>query len=634
MKKVLFFLLAFAFSLTVLLTAKPLVSQASVLTDAGLDYTESIKTVNNPYIGFIHREGVELNNDGALTFTDASEWVNGFTWSSPGWTIDDGVSVIWFNIDLKKYSPNMGGTAKDIAANDILSLEKLFDEIRKVNATCIVRFSYDMDGVTYTGENSADCEPSMDWILKHVSQLGKVITDNADVIFAVQSGMFGAWGEQHSTSFGNRDNVQGFYQLVEAWLNATPSDMPVLVRRPHYFLHWYNTKYNKSYTLNNINNIKIEENTPEARIGCYNDGYLGNSTDTGTYLNRNAEVGWLTNAKFVPFGGEVLADSSAKIKNEYDSGIGSYNSRAFIEQEGFLTHTSYLNYHYNYKNVIYHWENTTYTGNDAVYKNKTSDFQFIRNRLGYRLVLRGSRLTKTVAQGDNLQLEFDIENVGFGNITRKQNIYLVIADKNDNVKSITKTNLSEKSLLSKTTKTLSITEQIPSNFAEGSYKAYLKILSSYEAETSLLRSIKLANNGNIYNEKVGANLLGEFSVTKQTAQTSQTSKSTVSKSSSVKSSQNSQTGQASKSSASTQTSQVGQVSVGKSENQKPVVSTELSSSNAQSSAPRRSRSKKSSANNQTAEKRGCSSSATGEGSLVCFGLTLGAIGLILLKRKK
>ncbi len=60
------------------------------------------------------------------------------------------------------------------------------------------------------------------------------------------------------------------------------------------------------------------------------------------------------------------------------------------------------------------FRSTTYNGGDSLYKGKTSEFDYLRNRMGYRFVVRDVRMTTELSADDNFELETNIENVGFG----------------------------------------------------------------------------------------------------------------------------------------------------------------------------------------------------------------------------
>ena len=72
----------------------------------------------------------------------------------------------------------------------------------------------------------------MDRILGHIRQLGKVFQENRDVLFGVQAGFLGPWGEWHGSNWGNPPSLQARRTVLFALLDAVPEPITVHVRRP------------------------------------------------------------------------------------------------------------------------------------------------------------------------------------------------------------------------------------------------------------------------------------------------------------------------------------------------------------------------------------------------------------------
>lgn len=607
MKKVFCFLIVLSLLITVSITARPK-AMADTLTDSGIDYTESLNSLYNPdrgmfYLYQIFVKDNATNGDilqgskvsGRLTAPDFARFSDGSYSYAPGTTL----FVISFGLEY--FSKKAGGSDIELTANALTYIDNTLLEAQNAGVNVIVRFSYDLQGKTY--DTKKDCEPSMELMLRHIEQIAPILTKYNGIITAVQSGMFGPWGEQHTTSVSDYDNANNYYQMVEKWLNTTPSDMWILVRRTRFFVHWYNVKYNKNYTTKTINQIVCTKGTPEYRIGCYNDGYLADKTDWDTYANRNEEIEFLSSQTYAPYGGEVCSDAS---------GLNNYNKISFLEVEAFKTHTSFLNYKWDYEKVIKNWEKETYNGADSRYKGKTSSFVYVLNHLGYRLVLRDSKLSNEVSQNGSLSLAGTVENVGFGNIPREQNAYVVIVDSAKKEVLQTLTNIDAQSFLS--TKTTPYSANISLNgLKEGSYKAYLRLSGKNQSGQSL-RYIAFANDG-VYDADLKANYLGSFTVKKSSAPATD---------SASKSQENSKT----------QTSKSEINSNQKSSSQK--TSTPKASSEETSSLIRRpSKSTSKNSTNQTSENgsKGCKSSANAE-NILLFALALVVLCFTLLKLKK
>lgn len=447
----------------------------AALIDSGLDYTESTEILDNPWRGFYFTLGAKLK-------------VSGNGAANSGYiAYQKGISrILHLRLGLEAFSSNAGGVDGDISADALRLIGCYMSAARENGIGVILRMSYDLDGV-WSGGKYRDVEPSVSLMLRHIEQVGEVLGDFTDVLMAVESGMLGPWGEQHSTTAaGDRDN---YYRIVQKWLDSVP-EVTVSVRRPLYFVCWYNARYGTDYTIDTIDQIPLSlPETDEYRVGVYNDGYLGSGTDLGTYSNREKETAWLkSQAAHTFFGGEAVADSGGGI-------IGEYNNVAFLEREGFITHTSYLNIEWN-NNLIAKWEENIYNGNNPVYKGKTTELHYIKNHLGYRFVLRESLLSGEVKKGGALRLKGRLENTGFAPLIKKTSAKIIITDGSGNISFEVSAQFDLNAL------SYDIYIDIPQETESGRYTVYVAFSGG----------IAFANNGGIFDSFLGANKLGNFRI--------------------------------------------------------------------------------------------------------------------------
>lgn len=156
--------------------------------DSGINYNNNTLSVINPERGFYY----PLSHNFDTTSSD------------PLWTVSqlekysEEVSIFHLRFGLECYSTKAGGEDANISAATLQALSLTFENIRQVNATAIIRFSYDRNG-SITESGNLDFEPSLDLIETHISQLGTIISQNLDVVSYIESGMFGPWGEQNKT---------------------------------------------------------------------------------------------------------------------------------------------------------------------------------------------------------------------------------------------------------------------------------------------------------------------------------------------------------------------------------------------------------------------------------------------------
>jgi hypothetical protein len=429
-----------------------------------------------------------------------------------------------------------------------------------------VRFSYDGAGYGwvdvdhpqdgYIDRPVADIEPDKATILAHIAQLKPILHEYEDVIMGVDAGIFGPWGEMHSTSFGT--SPEAYAWLLNAWLDAVPESRSIVVQGGA-FLSWYNAAYGKNYTFETIDQIPApKQGTPEARFGFFNDSYAYGEDEGDNYPND-----WGSLSEGAGWPGNPLGDAESydrgrvmtwiRHQNNLYGGEAQgdethWNTYPFVAWEASYAQTVYLNADYE-KSVHDRWGDFEYTEEnvtkkmtnayaepykteyavfDPVYDGRTGA-EYWRDRLGYRLVLRKANASEWVAQNGILKFEGKIQNVGFGNIVNKKNVSVIMKSKANGEAYKVLTNLDARDwrpdLDSRASNTnayrdlsLSINMGAFGEIPLGEYDIYLKINDPKET-TANKRSIRFANKGDgIWDEGLGANLIG--STTVNPAQTS------------------------------------------------------------------------------------------------------------------
>lgn len=420
-----------------------------------LNYQEITERINNPDQGFYRPIYVRVTEDGVSYNKNI---------------VNDTTQLYHLRVDISAFSQANNETADKALTEDALSgIDELLSYLQEKNKSAIARFVYD------PGLNGAsNKEPALDMILQHISQLSAILDQYHDTLTAIEVGLVGPWGEMHTSTMANKDVINA---LIDAYLNNT-TEIPILVRTPRMMYNYL------GITMDDIDTYRIESTEKAYRLGLYNDGYLGSSTDLGTYSNREKEVPWLALQNgHLPYGGEVVIPDSElhNIENCLD--------------EMFQLHLSYLNIEWNY-NVIDKWKNSTYTeaaGADSLYYGETA-FQYIENHMGYRFVLENSIFEYDTAVSQ-FSIDLSLRNVGFGNLNRPMNMTLLLESETGEITSIDAGQFvgQEK-----------ITFQTDLNLTEENYNVYLKLDKGNDKY-----ALRFANN--LWNEELQANHIGSFS---------------------------------------------------------------------------------------------------------------------------
>lgn len=380
----------------------PLFAGSLILQD--LDYTDHAQTLPNYDRGFYRPQVLHLKPSGTKPVekpygkllhlrAEISEF------SSSAWLSANGTDTT-------------RGVSQDLTEDALNVLQTSFDNIRAYGGKVIVRICYDP---WYNGRRNVT--PEHKWVLRHVKQLAPVLSKNTDVILALEMGMHGAYGEMHSDTAITYPRVA---EAVNTMLQNTPPELKILTRTGNYsasvlgFENW-----GKDFYIDGPEFKRIAEAKGDTmyRVGMFNDGYLGTQYDYGTWgadcnssICREEGVAWLEKYSInMPYGGEALTTAS---------GYQVINTPEFLAYEGFRTHTSYLNIEWNY-NLINSWKEVQFKGKDFEYDNAVTGFKYVEDHLGYRYVLRESKLIDTVDASGMFKAALKIQNVGFGNLTQK-----------------------------------------------------------------------------------------------------------------------------------------------------------------------------------------------------------------------
>lgn len=388
----------------------PLFAGTLVLQD--LDYSDKMQTLPNYDRGFYRPQVLHIKPSGTKPVekpygkllhlrAEISEF------SSSAWLSANGTDTT-------------RGVSQDLTEDALNVLQTSFDNIRAYGGKVIVRICYDP---WYNGRRNVT--PEHKWVLRHVKQLAPVLSKNTDVILALEMGMHGAYGEMHSDTAITYPRVA---EAVNTMLRNTPPELKILTRTGNYsaavlgFENW-----GKDFYIDGSEFKRIAEAKGDTmyRVGMFNDGYLGTQYDYGTWgsncetsICREEGVAWLEKYSInMPYGGEALTTAS---------GYQVINTPEFLAYEGFRTHTSYLNIEWNY-NLINSWKEVQFKGKDFEYDNTVTGFKYVEDHLGYRYVLRESKLIDTVDASGMFKAALKIQNVGFGNLTQKQPTRILLA---------------------------------------------------------------------------------------------------------------------------------------------------------------------------------------------------------------
>ena len=329
---------------------------------------------------------------------------------------NDNLTLVQQYIYLTKW------VSKDLDAEALGNIRKIFDLMKEKGYKAILRFAYNHAGLGTSGGESKQ------WILRHIEQLKPLLNEYIGQIATVQVGFIGAWGEWHTSPLVNDQAAKN--AIVSALLRAIPAPYCVEMRYP---------AHKKALTL------EQEEN--RGRIGYANDyftagehplapgnDFVPNTEDYKTVADEvkannfyvsgeipyNENTEWGLSKLITPIKSlRILREhrySAFDVTQNYDLNINSWKivkvNPALLNDNHILFDESY------FKDA---------EGNDVI----RSFYDFVRDHLGYRLNLRNE--SKVEVKGGNLEYDLTITNTGFATVINPKEVYLVLVSEDNQV---------------------------------------------------------------------------------------------------------------------------------------------------------------------------------------------------------
>ncbi|MBR1608813.1 MAG: DUF4832 domain-containing protein, partial [Kiritimatiellae bacterium] len=430
----------------------------------------------------------------------------------------------------------VGGADVPVSPEALDALRALLATGRANGAAVTVRFAYDWDG--HTG-----CEPaSFDTLLLHVSQLAEVLDEYADVVVSVESGMIGPQGEGHSSKYDTRACSRA---LSLAWLEALDKRIALQVRDTA-DLAWL-CRETGNVTAAEIL-AEADDFDPDGRVGLFNDAYLGNFEDWGTFLwtdsnglSRENGMAYLKSRRRVPYGGEFATETEGYAHegsspvvlpvSSDDPSAKTWN----VVKEWYDSHLSYVrDTHTNAMTLARLLAERTFSVEEFAFDGMpdvsawdgASLLSFMQNHVGYRFVLRASKLAPQVAPGGTLGLSADIENTGFGDLFLSNVTEVVLSPApvseggpGPGAGSFWTCPVSTDfgaSVPSPQTSTVRLSVDLPASMPAGRWLAWLRVRCPMFGDDPptypVRRAVRFANPEEQWNADLSCNLLGAFEV--------------------------------------------------------------------------------------------------------------------------
>ncbi len=262
----------------------------------------------------------------------------------------------------------------NISTSYLKKIENCLDAIRDGGAKAIVRFAYRDNN----NNLDQDQEPEVSVVLKHVEQLKPILIKSEDILFVLQAGFIGSWGEWYYTT--HFTNMSSRKQLADALLDAVPASRQIQLRTPAFKMKMYGLSVKDTLTAATAHDGSIA-----SRLAGHNDCFGADASDQGTFEGDDTRAFWKADTRYTIMGGETCAVSDFCLCPNTLKDLEDY-------------HWTYLHDGYN-RDVLSRWQ-------------KDGCFDEIQSRLGYRLVLKDIHYG-AIEAGKSCKITIRMFNKGF-----------------------------------------------------------------------------------------------------------------------------------------------------------------------------------------------------------------------------
>jgi hypothetical protein len=315
---------------------------------------------------------------------------------------------------------------KPIAQRHFDAMQAFLDKLRELGMKAVLRFAYEDDfmGRAATGPTEVD-------IKRHTQQLKPFLEANKDVIVVVQAGFIGAWGEWHSSVHDLENSKRDILQWI---CEMTPNGRMVQVRIPPY--------KNMLQGDANYNRLSFHDDFIVIKPHVW-DGKM--SEGTAHFAQIAAESPHLMVDGELPWGHwSVNQDPDDKYSGWLIDG-------AQVARRLFIQHYTSLSAIHNYKErdatdkfSMMYWKETPidetfltahrmpfspayFLKKDGT-KAVRSEFEYIRDHLGYRIELQQLETSPSWKKGTANRMELSLINRGFSTLFNEHPVCFVLTD--------------------------------------------------------------------------------------------------------------------------------------------------------------------------------------------------------------
>ena len=252
----------------------------------------------------------------------------------------------------------------------------------------MVRFTYNFGPI---GSGAMDAPIGV--ISQHIDQVAPILLQNRDIIFALEAGFIGTWGEWHDSTNGN-DTAAAHKIVLDKELSYFNGVFPILVREPADLI-----QYNGNLT-------------PSPALGLHDDYYASSSTDAGTFENCDTSAGFCvpqyTSDQLRAYAASVSA--ATMFAGEFGAVYAPLQSCSALDDYSYTYHAQSINLQ------------PSSIGTELENEGCAASFY---NKVGTRIELQEASIDGSPSPNGQLHLALTLTNTGYGRVIRPRPVTLL-----------------------------------------------------------------------------------------------------------------------------------------------------------------------------------------------------------------
>jgi hypothetical protein len=249
----------------------------------------------------------------------------------------------------------------------------------------MARFIYNFGPI---GPTAQDAPLSV--ILNNIDQLAPIVLKYKDIVFALEAGFIGTWGEWHDSTNGN-DTAAAQAAVLNKEVSYFGGIFPILERYPGDLIQY------------------VGGLTPPATIGLHDDYYASDSDDGGTWNTCITTAGWCldnyTPAQFQAFAAQV--STTTMFAGEFGALYAELQTCSALDSYSYTYHAQSISLN-PYPATI---------GTELQDEGCALSFY---NKVGTRIELQNATVIGNPTAGGQLYFGLTLANTGYGRVIRQR----------------------------------------------------------------------------------------------------------------------------------------------------------------------------------------------------------------------